>query len=160
MQHHYYERFKNLTDNDKETLLNILTTIPTRDTNVGIDYSYNINTKISRNMTALDFSPEHIAKMTLSMFVTDQAAVKSDFLKVLNQSTTPYAPFFGQFLDVQMAMALVEDSNNLINTFLEKIRANNPTNDRIQQQGITFNAIGINGDPGSGKTTGVAYFIK
>ena len=160
MQHYYYERFKNLTDSDKETLLNILTTIPTRDTNVGIDYSYNINTKISRNMTALDFSPEHIAKMAISMFVTDQSAVKSDFLKVLNQSNTPYAPFFGQFLDVQMAMALVEDSNNLINTFLEKIRTNNPTNDRIQQQGITFNAVGINGDPGSGKTTGVAYFIK
>lgn len=153
MQEYYFNKFNSLSQEEKEELIEILAK-NRKDGEIGLNYLDNFETKINRSSTVDDLSPEFIGNFIMSMFAINQKELKGSFLKVLAEDST-YAPFFGQYLSISMAMAM-ELNPDLINEYLDKKNSLNP-----ELMGIMFPSITvINGDPGSGKTTSVAYFIK
>lgn len=158
MQTYYYNKFNNeLSEDSQRDILNALATVRDEDNPIGLDYNYNIHTKLTRNSVVEDIAPEMVAHFALSMISADQSQIKKDFLQVLSKSGS-YAPFFGQYLDISMAVAMITNPK-YINYYLEALQTRNSKH-RISEYAWYNNTITLLGDPGSGKTTGVAYFIK
>lgn len=154
MQEYYYNKFNNLSAEAKNELIDSIASIKGNG-KVGLDYLKNFETKINRNSTIDDMSPEFIGNFLMSIFSINQKDLKKRFLKVLDGDNV-YAPFFGQYLSISMAMAM-EENPDLINKFIDR---KSELNERELGNILFKNITIINGDPGSGKTTSVAYFIK
>ena len=153
MQEYYYNKFNNLSPEGKEEFITILSTTK-KEGKIGLDHFNNFDTKINRNSSIDDYASDFISNFIMSTVAINQKQLKGSFLKVL-ENTSSYAPFFGQYLSISMAMAM-ELNPDLINKYIAKKHELNPELTGIMFQNITL----VNGDPGSGKTTSVAYFIK
>lgn len=153
MQKYYYDKFQNLTEDQKDEFIKILATIRKGD-NPGLNYLDNFDTKLNRNTSSDDMSPEFVGNFIMSTLAVDQSVVKQEFVRALKDSNA-YAPFFGQYLSIAMSIANMFNPE-LINKYTRYKRDLNPELGNTIYENLTV----INGDPGSGKTTSVAHFVK
>ena len=152
IQHYYFEKFSNLSEEDKDDLIKNLAQGKSENSS-GLDYLKNEETILNRNTTIDDIGAEMLGNIIISMLAVDQSTVKSSFLKILGESS--YAPFFSQYLAVTMNVAF-NSNPELINKFTQYKNELNP----YEGSSATPNVVVNNGDPGTGKTTATAFFTK
>lgn len=156
MQKYYYDKFQALTEEQQNELLKILATNKSED-NIGLDYLSNKESKIKYNSTHADLYPMFVGQFAVSMLAVDQKDIKKSFTELLNAEGQGYAPFFGQYLSIIMSTAMTMNPE-VVNKYLSYL-GNDSGIVALKNQPILKNIVFIKGDPGSGKTTGVAYFI-
>lgn len=152
MLEYYYNKFNELEEDHRNEVIDKLSS------NQYINYLNNIETKIKRNSEYSDLSPEFIAQYTVSMLAVNQKEVKRTFSEILAEDANSYAPFFSQYLNIAMSYATIANPD-LINQYLNNWKKN--LSETKAANYSVFDSFIINsGDPGSGKTTAVAYFIN
>lgn len=157
-QEYYYNKFQQLTEDQQTELLRVLARDRGAKGGIGINYTDNTQSEITRSNTASDLKGEFLANFIVSTLVLNQAQVKRDLAEEIEGSNT-YAPFFGQYLAISMGMAEMEKPD-LINKFLDLRVEESQGIEVIEKQPFFHNIITILGDPGSGKTTAIAHYIR
>lgn len=151
MQKYYYDKFGSLNENQQEEIIDKITS------NAFFQYSNNIETKIKKNTEARELSPEFVAQFVISTLAIDQKKLKSEYYNILSTDENSYAPFFGQYLNISMSMAMVLNPD-FVNNYLTKWREHYKLDS--DNQPVLHNLVINRGDPGTGKTTALAYFIN
>ena len=159
MQQYYYDKFNKLNKEQKEELIRYLA----QDRGIAgdgiFDFTNDTGDPISEDTEINKVSDEFLANFIISTFSYDPIKIKKVFLSKIGNSR--YAPFYNQYLSIVMAVPVLLNpevneifTNERKNFYDEKGKDSN-----YYKLPTIFNMAIVEGDPGTGKTTSVAYFI-
>lgn len=146
-----YNKYQGLSTEAKDGLMAKLAS----DTYLAKDYSH--ETDIKRNSDLKDISNEFICAYIYKNMVDDPEDFMTKFKTVLLNNSDTYAPFAGQMMDIEFNWAMLHHSEE-INKYLSNV-VHLSSNEMIKNDyNFIPNTVFNLGDPGSGKTTAVAWF--
>ena len=159
MQQYYYDKFNKLNKEQKEELLRYLA----QDRGIvedGIfDFTNDTGDPISEDTEINKVSDEFLANFIISTFSYDPGKIREIYLSKIGNSK--YAPFYNQYLSIVMAapVLLNPEINKIFTEERESFYKDHDKDSTLYRQPAIFNIAIVDGDPGTGKTTSVAYFI-
>lgn len=159
MQQYYYDKFNKLNKEQKEELIHYLA----QDRGIAgdgiFDFTNDTGDPISEDTEISKVGDEFLANFIISTFSYDPIKIKKVYLSKIGNSR--YAPFYNQYLSIVMAVPVLLNpevneifTNGRKNFYDEKGKDSN-----YYKLPTIFNIAIVEGDPGTGKTTSVAYFI-
>lgn len=159
MQQYYYDKFNKLSKEQKEELIRYLAQDKGITGDGIFDFTNDTGDPISEDTEISKVSDEFLANFIISTFSYDPIKIKNVFLNKIGNSR--YAPFYNQYLSITMAIpVLLNPEVNEIFTNKRKDFYDEKGEDSNYYKSPTiFNMVIVEGDPGTGKTTSVAYFI-
>lgn len=148
-----YNRFQALDEDTKESLISKIAS----DAIFKRDFSH--DTDIKRNSTPDDLSVGFIADYIFMSMVSDPKDFLAKFKAVCIENPSQYAPFAGQMLDIEFNWCMLTHTDEL-NSYLKGIIKGTSNEDIKNNYNFIPNTVFNLGDPGSGKTTAVAWFTN
>ena len=166
IEHSLYERFAKQSPEVKEKVIKQLMEIT--------DYESPVTTLIRKNTEILDnvatgspatgLNPKFITNYIISILSTDTYDFKNKFKKELIDPNVQYAPFHNQVITLRMAYAMMENKE-LFQLQLANLKGDTKKyfavqSDLAEKYESYKNLFAVYGQPGSGKTTSIAWFIN
>lgn len=159
MQQYYYDKFNKLNKEQKEELIRYLA----QDRGIAgdgiFDFTNDTGDPISEDTEISKVGDEFLANFIISTFSYDPIKIKKVYLSKIGNSR--YAPFYNQYLSIVMAVPVLlnPEVNEIFTNGRKHFYDEKGKDSNYYKLPTIFNIAIVEGDPGTGKTTSVAYFI-